>query len=307
MNRHEVWQGEFRMARSALLLVNQKARSGRTGLEEIRAELVAGGLTLIDVSVDRAQDLSAVIRSHRDQVDLVIIGGGDGTLHHAMEGLLETQLPLGIIPLGTANDFARTLKLPADPLIACDVILHGRIDEIDLGQVNEKLFCNVASIGLAVKVTQRLKRESKSRWGVIAYLFAFLRSLWESRPFTVEITGDGVHFSARTVQVTIGNGAAYGGALIVHEAATAQDGLLHLFSLEIAQWWHIIPLIPALWKGKFQSAPQVRTLCGDNFYIRTPGRPRQLTADGEFVCSTPAQFRCLPRAVRVILPSREAL
>ena len=292
------------MVRSALFIVNSKARSGDTGMDEIRTALITGGLNLIDASVNRAQNLSEAIRRHRDQVDLVIVGGGDGTLHYAMEGLFETQLPLGILPLGTANDFARTLNLPTDPLAACEVILRGQIQQIDLGQVNEKLFCNAANIGLPVNVTHRLNRQSKSRWGVLAYLFAFLRSLWESKAFPAEITGGGAQISARTIQITIGNGGAYGGALTVDETASAQDGVLHLFSLQIVRWWEIIPLLPALWKGNFKSVSQVRTLRGDNFCVDTPERPQRLTADGEFVCSTPARLRCVFRAVKIIMPLR---
>ncbi len=290
------------MARSALLLVNHKARQGRLKFDAVREALTAGGLKLVDASGDQARDLSTVIRNHRDRVDLVIIGGGDGTLHHALEGLVDTQLPLGILPLGTANDLARTLKLPTDLLAACDVILQGQTALIDLGQVNGKLFANVASIGLAVQVTQRLKREAKSRWGVLAYLFAALQSLWHSRPFLAEIDTETGRSSARTIQVTIGNGRSYGGGMTVDESATAQDGVLHLFSLEIERWWQIIPLIPALRNGTLRSAAQVRTLCGKHFDLRTPNRTRRLIADGEFVCNTPARFECLPRAIKVFMP-----
>lgn len=289
------------MTRSALFLVNRKARSGRVGVDVLRQTLTAGGLNLIEAHIDRANDLSDVIRRHRDQVGLVILGGGDGTIHHALAGLIETQLPVGILPLGTANDLARTLKLPTDPLAACEIILQGHISAIDIGYVNDTPFCNVASIGLAVQVTQRLKRETKSRWGVFAYLFAAWQSLLQSRPFAVEIEGDVGRYSTRTIQVTVGNGRYYGGGLAVDEAATATDGILHLYSLELAHWWHIIPLLPALWTGTLRSASNVRTLRGSQFEIRTPRKPRRLVADGEFVGTTPAQFRLTPQALRVFV------
>lgn len=290
------------MTRSALLLLNQKARSGSARNEELRKALIAGGLKLIEPSTDQTRDLSEVIRNHQKEVELVIIGGGDGTLHHAMEGLVETKLPVGILPLGTANDFARTLKLPLDPLAACEVILQGHVGQVDLGQVNGKFFCNVASIGLAVEVTKQLKHESKKRFGVLAYGLAALKSVRDSRPFRVTIEGGERRFSVRTRQVTIGNGRSYGGGFAVDESATAMDGTLHLFSLEIDRWWHLIALIPALWKGRLRSQPKVRTLSGIHFRISTR-RLRPLIADGEIVGSTPADFRCCPRALNVFLPS----
>jgi YegS/Rv2252/BmrU family lipid kinase len=263
-------------------------------------------LNLVDVQIDQSSDLSEIIRRHRDQVDLVILGGGDGTLHHALIGLIETRLPVGILPLGTANDLVRTLKLPTDPLAACEVILQGHTAAIDVGYVNGTPFCNVASIGLAVQVTQRLKRETKSRWGVLAYMIAALQSLLYSRPFSVEIDGDVGQYKARTIQVTVGNGRYYGGGLAVDESATATDGILHLYSLEIARWWHIIPLLPALWIGTLRSASSVRTLRGNRFEIRTPRKPRQLVADGEFVGSTPAKFELRPHALNVFVSKLQA-
>jgi diacylglycerol kinase (ATP) len=291
------------MIRSALFLVNRKSRQGRRSSEDVRQALTSGGLQLVDADVDKAADLSRVIRQHRGQVDLVILGGGDGTIHHALEGLAETQLPAGIIPLGTANDLARTLNLPTDPLAACDVILQGKTTAIDLGKVNDKLFCNVASIGLAVQVTQRLKRETKSRWGVFAYMIAALQSLWQSRPFYVEIQGATQTHSKRTIQVTVGNGRSYGGGLTVDEAATINDGVLHLYSLEFRRWWQIIPLIPALWRGTLRDASQVFTLRGDQFEVHTPGRNKTIVADGELAGATPAHFEVLPEALNVFVPA----
>lgn len=292
------------MTRSALLLINSKARAGGQGIEGIRDALIKGGINLIEPAGEETADVAAAIRASRDQVDLVIIGGGDGTLHHALEGLVETQLPLGIVPLGTANDFARTLNLPIDPLQACDIIVQGRAQNVDLGEVNGKFFCNVASIGLAVNVTEQLKHESKSRWGVLAYGLAALKSLRGSRSFHVEIEGDAGRFRVWTRQVTVGNGRSYGGGMTVDESATATDGTLHLFSLETERWWHLIPLLPSLWRGRLQAEPNVRTLSGEHFHIRTPGHPQKLTADGEVVCTTPAEFRCIPKAIEVYLPAR---
>ena len=83
-------------------------------------------------------------------VDLVVIVGGDGTVNAALRGLMETGLPLGILPLGTANDLARTLRIPADPSAAAAVIIGGQMRRIDVDQVNDQFFINVASMGLSV-------------------------------------------------------------------------------------------------------------------------------------------------------------
>jgi hypothetical protein len=103
----------------------------------------------LDASPSESESLAQLVLRHQGDVDLVVLGGGDGTLNAAVEGLVEAQLPVGIIPLGTANDLARTLALPTDLAQACRVIASGRTRRIDLGQVNGKYFFNVASILLS--------------------------------------------------------------------------------------------------------------------------------------------------------------
>lgn len=117
----------------ALLLVNRRSRRGRKLLKPAIAQLEAAGFELVQPYLDRHSDYSELITAHRDRVDLVIIGGGDGSLNAAARGLVETQLPLGVLPLGTANDLARTLALPTDLSQACQVIARGQTQAVDLG------------------------------------------------------------------------------------------------------------------------------------------------------------------------------
>lgn len=289
------------MTRRALFVVNRKARSGAGDLEPIRQRLIEGGLELIDHG-DKAGDPTALIRRHGRDADLIVLGGGDGTVHRVLDALLEVNRPVGLLPLGTANDLARSLELPLDPLAACDVILHGRWQAIDVGRLNDRPFVNVASLGLAVDVTRRLTRGAKSRWGVLAYVWAAWWALSRGRAFEVEIIANGERLTTRTWQVTVGNGRSYGGGLTVHEDARIDDSLLDLYSLEVEQGWHILMLLPALWRGSLDPVPTVRTLHGQTFELRTPRRPRAITADGELCGETPAKFLIEPRALSVYVP-----
>ena len=144
---------------------------------------MAGGVRLLDERPPEVERLGAWIVEHRREVDLVIIGGGDGTLNAAADALIETGLPLGILPLGTANDLARTLGIPADLVAAGQVIAAGRTHRIDLGRVNGKHFFNVASLGLSVQVARELDADLKRRWGVLGYAFIVWRAIRGRRPF----------------------------------------------------------------------------------------------------------------------------
>ncbi|MCC3410198.1 MAG: lipid kinase [Microcoleus sp. PH2017_29_MFU_D_A] len=288
--------------KKALLLVNQHSRKGQNLLSQATVKLQALGFDLIVESTNHANEISETIRHYQHQVELVIIGGGDGTLNCAIEGLIDTKLPLGILPMGTANDLARTLEIPTDLSAACQVIASGKIRLIDLGWVNGQHFFNVASLGLSVQITQRLTKDVKQRWGVLAYAFTALQTIWESRPFRAEIKVNNQSFHVKTIQIAIGNGRYYGGGMTVAEDATIDDRRLDLYSLETKNWWEIIALLPAMRQGNHNSWPNVRALHAQEIEINTSKR-RPINTDGEITTQTPAKFRVIPQALAVIAPA----
>lgn len=286
----------------ALLLVNRHARRGKAALAKAIALLKSLDLVLIEESTDHPRQISDLIRSYQNQVDLVIIGGGDGTLNAAIDGLISTKLPLGILPLGTANDLARTLGIPTSLPEACKVIADGQIKQIDVGRVNDKYFFNVASLGLSVQITQNLTKEAKRRWGVLAYAATTLQVIWQSRPFRAEILLAGETIRVQTIQIAIGNGRHYGGGLVVAEDAAIDDQRLDLYSLETKQWWQILALLPTMRQGNHGALPGVRVLQGQEITINTPKR-RSINTDGEITTHTPAKFSVIPKALAVLVPN----
>lgn len=288
--------------KKALLLINRHARRGQNLLPRAITELQTLGFHVVAEFPDRPQHLCDVIRRHRDYVDLVIVGGGDGTLNAAIDGLMETGLPLGILPLGTANDLARTLGIPLSLPEACRVIAAGEIRHIDLGWVNGKHFFNVASLGLSVQITQQLTKEVKRRWGILAYALTALQVVWQSRPFRAEIRVNNQAIRVKTVQIAVGNGRYYGGGMTVAEDATIDDQRLDLYSLEIKHWWKIVALLPAMRQGNHASWPGVRTLGGEEIEVHTFKKKRPINTDGEITTYTPATFRVIPKALAVFAP-----
>lgn len=291
------------MSHRALLLVNRHARQGQKQLSKAIEQLQTMGFELIEESTDHPQHLPEVIRRYQKQVDLVIIGGGDGTLNAAVDGLVDTQLPLGILPLGTANDLARTLGIPNCLPDACKIIGTGQLRRIDLGWVNGKHFFNVASLGLSVQITQRLSKEAKRRWGVLAYAVTAIQVIWQARPFTAEIRLNGKSISAKTIQIAVGNGRYYGGGMTVDYDAAIDDQKLDLYSLEIQHWWQILPLLPAIRQGQQTSLPGVRTEEGQEIEVCTR-KPHAINTDGEITTHTPAKFRVIPHALGVLVPKQ---
>lgn len=290
------------MSHRALLLVNRQSRQGQKLLPQAISHLQTLGLELIEEPIKDPQQLSNIIRRYQHQVDLVIVGGGDGTLNAAVDGLVDTQLPLGILPLGTANDLARTLEIPTSIPEACEIIAKGQVQRIDLGWVNGKHFFNVASMGLSVQITQRLTKEVKRRWGILAYAITSLEAIWQARPFRADIRLNGESIPVKSIQIAVGNGRYYGGGMTVVQDATIDDQRLDLYSLEVRHWWQIVALLPAMRGGQYLNQQDVRTLHGQEIEVHTR-KPRPINTDGEITTYTPAHFRVIPHALAVLVPS----
>ena len=266
------------------------------------AVLEAGGIEIIEAEIATREAVADEIREDAGEIDLVILGGGDGTLNAAAPALVETGLPLGILPLGTANDLARTLGLPTDVAKAAGVIAAGRARPIDLGEVNGVFYFNVASIGFSARLARRLTTDAKRRWGALGYALAAARLLAESSPFTVEIDHDGRTERVRTVQVSVGNGRFYGGGLTVEATAQPDDGRLDVYSLEGRHGIQLLALLPWLRRGTHGRWRTVRAFGTTELTLRTP-REHDVNADGELVTVTPAHFRIRRAAVTVFVPA----
>jgi YegS/Rv2252/BmrU family lipid kinase len=292
------------VTKRALLLINQHARHGNKIAEAIDC-LKQAGLVLLEASTDQSQNLADIIRQHRDQVDLVIVGGGDGTLNAAVDGLVETKLPLGILPLGTANDLARTLDIPTHLRDACQVIVAGHQEQIDLGWVNGKHFFNVASLGLSVQITRKLDKNLKRRWGVLAYAIAALKVLAKARPFSAQIRlNEGEPFVLKTVQIAVGNGRYYGGGMAVDKQAAINDQRLDIYSLNLDHWWQMLMILPAMRSGHHTSSRFVTHFRCREVEVDTR-REHDINTDGEILTKTPAHFRVIPKTLTVFVPASD--
>jgi YegS/Rv2252/BmrU family lipid kinase len=291
------WPRETR----ALLLHNAGARQGQQALQPVRERLEAGGLR---VKVEPFESLPEIARDvtrlHRD-ADLVIVCGGDGSISSAAPAIIESGLPLGIVPAGTANDLARTLSIPLDFVAAADTILAGHRRAIDVGTVNGHAFFNVASIGLSSELAQKLDPAIKKRFGRLGYAVAATRILLGARRFRATIAEKGQTSRVSTFQIAIGNGRLYGGGNVVEENAAIDDGHLDLYSLELRNLWKLALMLRAFRSGTHGAWKEVRTAKCVEFDINTK-RPMPVNTDGEIVTATPAHFRVLPKAISVLAP-----
>lgn len=292
------------MARRVLLIVNAKSRSGREIKDDAVAALHARGFESLMRDCATQDDVRQFIEEVGEQTEAIIVAGGDGSLNCTLSAILKVNRPLGVLPSGTANDFARTLGLPTDLEDAIDVIAAGHKRRIDVGMANDYPFLNVASIGLSTSLAQELTPELKKRFSKLAYAIAALRVLKGSNPFRVTIKGETTSIRSTTLQLAVGNGRYYGGGNAVSHAAHIDDGVLDLYSLEFAETWRLLWIFWAFRRGEHVKLNEVRNMRGQYFEVHTR-RPRSVNADGEILTKTPVTFRILPQALDVFVPHEE--
>lgn len=282
----------------ALLLRNPKARRGQEALEPVLRRLKSGGL---DVTIETFEALPEIARDIvrlRHMADLVIVCGGDGSISSAALAAMESGLPMGIIPMGTANDLARTLDIPMDLVGAATVIARGQTRQVDVGTVNGHAFFNVASIGLSSQLAQGLDPALKKRFGRLGYALAAMKVLTRASRFHAKITEKGRTIDVETYQIAVGNGRHYGGGNIVQENAEIDDGHLDLYSLELKNLWKLALMLRSFRSGTHGAWREVRTARCVEFDIET-GKPMPVNTDGEIVTATPAHFKVHPKAVSI--------
>lgn len=285
----------------ALLLVNPKARRGGEAIDAVVGRLHRGGLDVTTEPFDALPEIARDIVRLRENADLIILCGGDGTIASGALAVVECGLPLGIIPMGTANDLARTLGIPMDLNQAADVILAGNARRIDLGSVNGYAFFNVASIGLSADLAQGLHPKLKKRFGRFGYALAAAKVLLSAKPFTATIREKGQVTRVKTFQIAVGNGRHYGGGNVIEASAEIDDGHLDLYSLEFGTVWKLAGLLRSFRSGTHGAWNEVRTARCVEFDIETK-KPMPVNTDGEIVTSTPAKFLVHPGAITVLAP-----
>lgn len=164
--------------------------------------------------------------------DPVVVAGGDGTLNLVINGMVGSRAALGVVPCGSANDFARSVGLPLEIEAALEVIHRGERRRLDVGWVNGHHFLNVASLGMAAEIARDISPERKRRWGRWAYLVEVVARIRQRRAMPLRVCMADTCETLEAYQVTIANGSSFGGGFRVSNEATFEDGLLDVVLVE---------------------------------------------------------------------------
>jgi diacylglycerol kinase (ATP) len=297
-------------ARRAALIVNTRSRTGeRTffqALDRLQDLGVALGPTYAVRDPVRLPETVRDVLDDGSEYRLLILGGGDGSVSSVVDFLAHHHVVLGLLPLGTANDFARTLGIPSDIEGACQTIAAGKTVDVDLGLAGDNYFVNVASVGLGVEATRALSPWMKKSVGPLAYPAAAIKAFLSHEPFSARLTfPDGDHEPVeheRLLQVAVGNGRFYGGGMVVAPESGIDDRNLDVYAIELGRHRDLIGVARYLKSGDFirnESVTQYRTE-----RVRLETDPElAVNIDGEVVTRTPQDFSVAHNALKVLVPS----
>lgn len=292
----------------AALVVNTKSRRGVQFLPLAEQTLKQQGFNLkMVLPVHDPARLTATVRQALDGgAKLIILGSGDGTVSEVVDTLAHNQAVLGYIPLGTTNNFARSLGLPLNVPQALQALYDGRVTKIDLAHVNNDYFANVCSIGLSAQIAATVSHQQKRWLGRAAYGLAGLRALVGQKAFHAVLKdGLGQERHITTRQLIVANGRSHAGRPLTDYAHIA-DGKLTVFITRGSSRWRLIKTLLAASYHHEHPLAEVMHFETDWLQITTDS-PQPIEIDGEIKTATPATIAIESRALRVVVPNGEGM
>ncbi|GID95686.1 diacylglycerol/lipid kinase family protein [Amorphoplanes digitatis] len=295
---------DIRSARRAVLVVNAHARRGRKLYGTARAGLLAAGFTLLgDHPVDRPAELERTLEAAAGSgADLVVVGGGDGTISAAARVLAHRDIAMGLLPLGTTNNFARTVGVPLDLGAAVATLASGEVVDVDLGVAGDLFFTNHVGVGLSAEVMRKAPPPLKRIAGRLAYPITALALLARHRPLRAVVRAAGREHEFLTHQLYVANGGFHAGRPITADAH-ADDRLLVAYPVGGPARRALL-----LETARNASSGERRTLGDEPFlavgelWLETD-RPARVEVDGEPRGRTPLRIGLAANALRVMAPA----
>ena len=291
-----------RPIRSAALVVNARSRSGQAQFEEVCGLLDRLPFPVDAHAVEDPDQLDDVLAGVlAKDPDLVILGGGDGTISGLVDQLVGKDLVLGVLPFGTANSFARSLGIPLDVPGAVQVIAQGHQRRIDLGMIDKDYYANCAAMGLSPQIAETVPHNLKKLLGRAGYLGWAAWQFLRFRPFTLIVGEGNTAERLRVVEVRISNGSFHGGTELV-ESASVDSGEI----VVQAVLGHVKRRLIHNWvAGTFRHSSrhdEVREFRGRSLRLDTVPR-LPISIDGEVLAHTPVTAKIAAGIIRVMAPA----
>jgi YegS/Rv2252/BmrU family lipid kinase len=285
-----------------LVLVNPSAGGGRAreALPELELALRSRGIECRLVMTTSLQHGCEEARRGASRGEIPVVMSGDGLIGQIGGVLAGGDVPLGVIPGGRGNDFARVVGIPTEIPAAVDLLAAGNTRAVDVGEVNGRRFLCIASCGFDSDAN-RIANDARFVRGKLVYLYAALRTLAAWRPARFRLVLDGEHREVTGYSVAAANSKAYGGGMFLAPGAELDDGKLDVVYIGDIGKLRYLANLPKVFKGSHVQNEEVTVIRASEVEI-SADRPFAVYADGDHLADLPARVRVLPRALNVIAP-----
>ena len=290
------------LPKRAILITNAMSRRGAEVFDEACDKLKAAGVKLIDAHpVKNPEVMEPVVKAAIAKAPMVIIGGGDGTLSSTVDHFMGSDTVFAVLPLGTANSFARTLGLPLDLDGAIEVIAKGRRKRIDLGVINGDYFANAAALGLSPLIADTVPHGLKKYLGMVGYLLWAVRVAFKFRPFRLRLTlDDGSVVQSWATEARIANGTHHGGVELVEDQSLDSGDIVIQAVTGKSLWGLAWSWFATLFKLRHRAQT---TTEWRGRKLQLEARPNQkISIDGEIAAKTPVTVEVARGAIEVAAP-----
>lgn len=246
----------------------------------------------------------AAMEAARRNFEVVIAAGGDGTINEVVTGLSQVENPpkLGLIPTGTTNDFARAMGISRNVPEAIDVVLEDNPVPIDIGNVNDKYFINIAAAGMFTEISYEAPSKLKTAFGELAYFLKGIEKLPSMHPVHVEIEYDGKEFSGEIMMFFISNSNSVGGFEKIAPIASVNDGLFDLILIKKGNIAELFNVATKIVSGKHVNHPLVSYVQASRIKVKA-SEEMSINLDGEYGGVTPAEFINMHNHLKVFIPA----
>lgn len=291
------------VSREIALFVNPAAGRGRAerAAAPVAARLRAAGHTVREIRLPRPADALDRLRAEvRRGVGSVVAVGGDGTVSLALQAVAGTGVPLGVVAIGSGNDFARSVGLPVGDIgAALPVLIGGHTRDLDLGKAGDRWFGTVIASGFDSRVNERANAMTWPR-GRMRYNRAVVAELPGLRAIPYEIELDGKTLEVEAMLVAVGNGTSYGGGMKICPGADMTDGRFQVTVVEECGRFELLRVLPRAYSGGHVRHPKVTTYEASVVSLAAPRV--SAWADGERISALPVTARTVPGALRLLVP-----
>jgi diacylglycerol kinase (ATP) len=292
------------------VIVNPASGGGRAARAEaaVASLLVKRGRTAEFVRSRNAED----IREHAARAAAfgfrhVVALGGDGALHHLIEGILGTNAVAGFFPAGNGNDIAQALGIPNDPLVAAEAFLLAAPRTVDVVRVRfgaggTAHFIGAGGLGMDAEAAHLANTRFKAWPGTTRYLAGMFRAYFREPLLELAAEIDGVRWTGKILFAAVANGSSYGSGLRIAAGARMDDGWLDVVLVGEVRLLRLLKAIPiVLTSGDLRSFPEVQRFRCRKIRMQTD-RVARVHGDGEALAESPAEFEVLPAALRIMAP-----